>query len=92
MILQVLTSHVGVVNNRFAPETVLLILAGAHSKLVRRVRLQVVDHCVGGGTCLVDPLPVPLTVTHGVEPETGGRKLLILHIIYSFIYHLQTHT
>lgn len=72
-IQQSLTTHVSVVNDRFAPRAPAVVLVGANAKLIGRVRLQVVDDCVAGGAGLVDPLPVPLPVADGVVPE-GDRK------------------
>lgn len=69
-----LTAHVGVVKDWFAPNAVAIILIGAHPELILRVGLQVVDDCVTGRTCLVDPLPVSLPVPNGVEPE-GGQEI-----------------
>lgn len=64
----------------FAPDAAAVVLVGADAELVRRVGLQVVDHGVAGRAGLIDPLPVPLPVADGVEPEDnvnvrvrGGR-------------------
>lgn len=65
---QSLTTHVGVVNDRFAPRAPAVVLVGADAKLVGRVGLQVVNDCVTGGASLVDPLPVSLPVADGVVP------------------------
>lgn len=54
---------------RLAPQTGFPIRVGTDAKLVRRVGLQFVDDHVAGGTRLVDPLPVPLPVADGVEPD-----------------------
>lgn len=67
-----LTAHVGVVDDRFAPRATAVVLVGADGELVRRVGFQVVDDCVAGWTGLIDPLPVPLPVADSVEP--AGRK------------------
>lgn len=64
-----LTAHVGVVNDRLAPKAAAIILVGTNPKLVLGVGLQVIDHRVAGWTRLVDPLPVPLPVSDGVESE-----------------------
>ncbi len=64
-----LTAHVGVVDDRFAPHAAAVVLVGPDAKLVGCVGLQVVDDRVAGGACLVDPLPVPLPVADGVEPD-----------------------
>lgn len=68
----VLTTHVGVVDDRFAPSAPAVVLVGADAELVRRVGLQVVDDRVAGRAGLVDPLPVSLSVADGVEPEVRG--------------------
>lgn len=68
-----LTTHVGVVNDWFAPRAPAVVLVGADAKLIGRVGLQVVDDCVAGGAGLVDPLPVPLPVADGVVPEGDGK-------------------
>lgn len=53
----------------FAPHPAALVFVGADAKLIRCVGLQVVDYGVAGRTRLIDPLPVPLSVADGVEPE-----------------------
>lgn len=70
---QSLTTHVGVVNDWFAPRAPAVVLVWADAKLIGRVGLQVVNDCVAGGAGLVDPLPVPLPVADGVVPE-GDEK------------------
>lgn len=62
-----LTAHVGVVDDRFAPRAAALVLVGADPELVGCVGFQVVDDGVAGGAGLVDPLPVPLSVADGVK-------------------------
>lgn len=62
-----LTAHVGVVDDRFAPHAAAVVLVGADPKLVGRVGFQVVDDCVAGRAGLVDPLPVSLSVADGVK-------------------------
>lgn len=70
-----LTAHVGVVDDRFAPRAPAVVFVGAHAKLVGGVGLQVVDDGFAGWAGLVDPLPVPLSVADGVEPETKKRQI-----------------
>lgn len=63
-------------DDRFAPHAAPVVLIGANTKLIWGVGLQVVHHCVTGRTCLVDPLPVPLSVADCVKPE-GGENIII---------------
>lgn len=70
-----LTAHVGVVDDRFAPRAPAVVFVGAHAKLVGGVGFQVVDDGFAGWAGLVDPLPVPLSVADGVEPETRKRQI-----------------
>lgn len=70
-----LTAHVGVVDDRFAPRAPAVVFVGAHTKLVGGVGFQVVDDGFAGWAGLVDPLPVPLSVADGVEPETRKRQI-----------------
>lgn len=72
---KLLTAHVGVVDDGFAPRAAAVVLVGAHTKLIRCVGFQVVDDCVTSRACLVNPLPVPLPVADGVKPK-GEQKSL----------------
>lgn len=67
-----LTAHVGVVDDWFAPHAAAVVLVGPDAELVGRVGFEVVDDGVAGRAGLIDPLPVPLPVADGVEPE--GRR------------------
>lgn len=69
VVKELLTAHVGVVDNRFAPHAAAVVLIGADAELVGRVGFQVINDCVACRACLVDPLPVPLSVADSVEPE-----------------------
>lgn len=71
----ILTTHVGVVDHRFAPCAPAVILVGANPKLVGGVGLQVVDDGFAGWAGLVDPVPVPLSVADGVEAESRKRPI-----------------
>lgn len=71
----VLTVHVGVVHDRFTPRAPAVVFVGAYAKLVGGVGFQVVNDGFAGWAGLVDPLPVPLSVADGVEPETGKRQI-----------------
>lgn len=70
-----LTAHVGVVEDRFTPRAPAVLFVGAYAKLVGGVGFQVVDDRFAGWAGLVDPLPVPLSVADGVEPETRKRQI-----------------
>lgn len=59
-------------DDRFTPHAAAVVLVGPDAKLVGRVGFQVVDDRVAGRAGLIDPLPVPLPVADGVEPEGGG--------------------
>lgn len=72
-----LTVHVGVVDDWFAPRAPAVVFVGPHAKLVGGVGFQVIDDGFTGWAGLVDPLPVPLSVAYGVEPETGKRQIII---------------
>ena len=55
-------------DDRFAPHPAAIVLVGADAELVGSVRLQIINDRVAGWACLVDPLPVPLSVADGVKP------------------------
>lgn len=57
-------------DDRFAPRAPAVVFVGAYAELVGGVGFQVVDDGFAGGAGLVDPLPVPLSVADGVEPNT----------------------
>lgn len=57
-------------DDRFTPRAPAVIFVGAYTKLVGSVGFQVVDDGFAGWAGLIDPLPVPLSVADGVEPET----------------------
>lgn len=57
-----------------APHAPAVVLVGPHAELVGRIGLQVVDDRVAGRAGLIDPLPVPLSVADGVEPEARQRQ------------------
>lgn len=67
------TSHVGVVDHWLAPHSTSVIFVGSDTKFIGCVRLEVVNHSIRGGACLVDPLPVSFSVADGVVP---GLKTL----------------
>lgn len=73
-VAELLTAHVGVVDDWFTPRAPAVVLVGADAELVGRVGLQVVDDRVAGGAGLIDPLPVPLPVADGVIAEGGGQR------------------
>lgn len=62
------TPHVGAVDDGFAPHAIAVIFVGSDAKFVVGIGFQIVDDRVTGGTCLIDPLPVPFSVTDCVVP------------------------
>ncbi len=71
-----ITSHVGVVDHWFAPNSTTVIFVGSDSKFVGCVGLEVVDYCIRCGAGLVDPLPVSFSIANGVMPGSKIHRLL----------------
>lgn len=69
-------TYVGAVHDGFAPHPAALVFVGPDTELVLSVGFEVVDHGVAGGAGLIDPLPVPLSVTDCVEPERGNSNTI----------------
>lgn len=59
----------------FAPCATAVILVGADAKLIRRVGFQVINDCVACWACLVDPIPVSLSVADSVESDGEKGKM-----------------
>lgn len=62
-------------DDRFAPCATAVILVGADAKLIRRVGFQVINDCVACWACLVDPIPVSLSVADSVESDGEKGKM-----------------
>lgn len=64
------TPHIGAVNDRLAPHSAAVIFVGSDAKFIVSVGFEVVDDCITGGACLIDPLPVPFPVADCVVPTS----------------------
>lgn len=62
------TPNVGAVDDGFAPHAAAVIFVGSDTKFIVGVGFQVVDDCVAGGACLIDPLLIPFSVADCVVP------------------------
>lgn len=59
-----------------APHSTTVIFVGSNTKFVGCVGLEVVNHGIGGGAGLVDPLPVSFSISDGVMPGSKTHWLV----------------
>lgn len=69
-LVSVHTPHVDAMDHGFAPHAAAVVFVGSDAKFIVSVGFQVVDDCVTGGACLIDPLPVPFSVADCVVPTS----------------------